>query len=61
MAKVLNYESQIQQGEIVQSWHVSQSVDAITDAEEYAISMSGTVNLLRSVSNERINIRMKCK
>ena len=50
MAKVLNYESQIQQGEIVQSWHVSQSVDAFTGAEDYAISISGSVNLTSSFS-----------
>jgi hypothetical protein len=28
MAKVLNYESQIQDGNTIQAWHVSQSVDA---------------------------------
>ena len=50
MAKVLNYESQIQQGEIVQSWHVSQSVDAFTGVEDYAISISGSVNLTSSLS-----------
>ncbi len=52
MAKVLNYESQIQQGELVQSWHVSQSVDAFTGVEDYAISISGSVNLTSSLSIE---------
>ena len=42
MAKVLNYESQIQQNKTVQSWHVSQSVDAFTAAQDYAISISGS-------------------
>lgn len=56
MAKVLNYESQIQQGEIVQSWHVSQSVDAFTGAEDYAISISGSVNLTSSLSIKPVNL-----
>ena len=44
MAKVLNYPSQIQQGEIVQSWHVSQSVEAFSAAsqQDYDISVSGS-------------------
>ena len=35
MAKVLNYESQLQQNKTVQSWHVSQSVDAFTGEPEF--------------------------
>ena len=50
MAKVLNYESQIQQNKTVQSWHVSQSVDAFTGAQDYAISISGSLNLTSSLS-----------
>ena len=50
MAKVLNYESQIQQNKTVQSWHVSQSVDAFTAAQDYAISISGSLNLTSSLS-----------
>ena len=30
MAKKLNYESQIQDGQTIQAWHVSQSVDALS-------------------------------
>jgi hypothetical protein len=56
MAKVLNYESQIQQGELVQSWHVSQSVDAFTGVQDYAISISGSVNLTSSLSIKPINL-----
>ena len=39
MAKVLNYESQIVQGATIQSWHVSQSVDALTGTEDYDITI----------------------
>ena len=35
MAEEFKYQAEIQQGEIVQSWHVSQSVEAFTAAEEY--------------------------
>ena len=48
MAKCLNYESEIQQGEIVQSWHVSQSVDALTGADDYDITISGSLTLTGS-------------
>jgi len=56
MAKVLNYESQIQQGELVQSWHVSQSVDAFTGVQDYAISISGSVNLTSSLTIKPDNL-----
>tara|TARA_R110002020_G_scaffold180672_4_gene375136 strand:+ start:1301 stop:2728 length:1428 start_codon:yes stop_codon:yes gene_type:complete len=42
MAKVLNYESQISQSLVIQSWHVSQSVDAFTGADAFDITLSGS-------------------
>ena len=52
MAKVLNYESQIGQGEVIQSWHVSQSVDAFTGVEDYDITLSGSFTLSGSAKIE---------
>ena len=49
MAKCLNYESQIQQGNVIQSWHVSQSVESLTAAEDYDISISGSLRLTASL------------
>ena len=51
MAKQLQYKTQIEQGEIVQSWHVSQSVDAFsaTNQEAYDISVSGSFKVTGSV------------
>jgi len=48
MAKCLNYESEIQQGLAIESWHVSQSVDAFTGAEDYDITISGSLTLTGS-------------
>ena len=50
MAKQLQYKSQIVQGEIVQSWHVSQSVEAFSAAEQvaYDISVSGSFKVTGS-------------
>ena len=53
MAKEFKYKSEIQQGEIVQSWHVSQSVEAFSAAsgvqEDYDISVSGSFKVTGSV------------
>jgi len=43
MAKVLNYEAQIGTGQVIQPWHISQSVDAFTGAEAYDITISGSL------------------
>jgi hypothetical protein len=48
MAKCLNYESEIQQGCAIESWHVSQSVDAFTGADDYDIKISGSLILTGS-------------
>jgi hypothetical protein len=40
---------EIVQDFIINSWHVSQSVDALTAAEEYDISISGSLNITGSV------------
>mgnify|MGYP001276741053 CR=1 FL=1 len=49
MAKQFNYKSQIEQGEVIQSWHVSQSVDAFSTANQvaYDISVSGSFKSAR--------------
>ena len=52
MAKVLNYEAQIEQGEVIQAWHVSQSVDAFTGVEDYDITLSGSFTLSGSAKIE---------
>ena len=51
MAKQFNYKSQIEQGEVIQSWHVSQSVDAFSTANQvaYDISVSGSFKATSSV------------
>ena len=49
MAEEFKYQSQIQQGEIVQSWHVSQSVEAFTGAKEYDIVISGSETISGSL------------
>ena len=48
--KHLKYEDQIQQGEIVQSWHVSQSVEAFSapSQSDYDISVSGSFKVTGS-------------
>lgn len=43
MAKKLNFESEIQQNHTIQSWHVSQSVDAFTGVDDYDITISGSL------------------
>jgi hypothetical protein len=43
MANVLNYEAQIGTGQVIQPWHISQSVDAFTGAEAYDITISGSL------------------
>ena len=45
MAQEFKYQSEIQQGEIIQSWHVSQSVEAFTGEESYDITVSGSSTL----------------
>ena len=40
---------EIVQGFTVQSWHVSQSVDALTGAEDYDITISGSLTVTGSV------------
>ena len=51
MAKELQYKSQIVEGDVVHSWHVSQSVDAFsaTNQAAYNISVSGSFNVTGSV------------
>ena len=49
MAKLFKYQSEIQQGKIIQSWHVSQSVDAFTGAEPYDVTISGSSTLTGSM------------
>ena len=49
MAEEFKYQSEIQQGEIVQSWHVSQSVDAFTGEDAYDITISGSSTLTGSM------------
>ena len=56
MANKIKYLSQIQQGSTVQSWHVSQSVDAFTGASDYEISISGSLNLTSSLSISSSNL-----
>ncbi len=50
MAKVLNYESQISQSLVIQSWHVSQSVDAFTGADAFDITLSGSSTITGSTN-----------
>ena len=40
---------EVVQGFTVQSWHVSQSVDALTGAEDYDITISGSLTVTGSV------------
>jgi len=49
MAQEFKYQSEIQQGEIIQSWHVSQSVEAFTGEESYDITVSGSSTLTGSM------------
>jgi hypothetical protein len=55
MAQTLKYDSEIQQGATIQSWHVSQSVDAFTGTEAYDITLSGSFttegNILHELNN----------
>lgn len=49
--KHFNYKSQIEEGEIIQSWHVSQSVDAFSASANqvpYSISISGSLKVTGS-------------
>ena len=50
MAKELQYKSDIEQGKVVESWHVSQSVDAFsaTNQAAYDISVSGSFKVTGS-------------
>ena len=43
LTKNFNAADQIKQGNIINAHHVSQSVDAFTGAEEYDITVKGTV------------------
>ena len=51
MAKEFEYKNDIEQGKIVQSWHVSQSVDAFsaTNQQAYDISISGSFKATSSI------------
>ena len=56
MAKVLqnifiSSVDEIAQTYIIESWHVSQSVDALTATTDYDISISGSLNLTGSMTN----------
>ena len=49
--KHFNYKSQIEEGEVVHSWHVSQSVDAFSASANqvpYDISISGSLKVTGS-------------
>ena len=54
MAKVLQNifsgSDEILQGRTIQSWHVSQSVDALTGADDYDITISGSLIVTGSTS-----------
>jgi hypothetical protein len=55
MAKILS-KTGISSGSIVQSWHVTQSIDAFTGVEVYDITLSGSLIVTGSVSlNTNIN------
>ena len=49
--KKFNYKSQIEQGKIIQSWHVSQSVDAFSADNQvaYDLSVSGSLKITSSI------------
>ena len=54
MAKVLQNifvdgSDEIAQNYTIESWHVSQSVDALTGAEAYDITISGSLDVVLSV------------
>jgi hypothetical protein len=42
----------IETGNIVEAYHVSQSIDAFTGAEAYDISLSGSFNMTGSINGE---------
>ena len=50
MADNFKYKSDIEQGKVIQSWHVSQSVDAFSAANQraYDISVSGSFKVTGS-------------
>jgi len=58
MAKKLQYKSDIEQGKIVESWHVSQSVDAFASTNQvaYDISVSGSFKVTGSQFIEPTNL-----
>jgi len=56
MANKFKYQSQIQQGLAIQSWHVSQSTDAFTGAQDYDILISGSLTLTGSYFIEPNNL-----
>ena len=57
MAKKLQYKSDIEQGKVVESWHVSQSVDAFASTNQvaYDISVSGSFKVTGSVAFEPVS------
>ena len=58
MANKLKYINDIEQGKIIQSWHVSQSVEAFssTDQQAYDISVSGSFKVTGSTFIEPNNL-----
>ena len=50
MAKILRYESEIQNGLTIEPWHISQSVDALTGIEDYDITISGSLEVTGSTN-----------
>lgn len=50
MAKILRYESEIQNGLTIEPWHISQSVDALTGIEGYDINISGSLEVTGSTN-----------
>ena len=50
LQNIFNSGDKIAQTYIIESWHVSQSVDALTGAEAYDITISGSLNLTGSMA-----------
>jgi hypothetical protein len=57
MAKILNFESEILNGLVIKPEHIKQTVDAFTAADAYALSISGSLDMVDGViSSPRYNI-----
>ena len=56
MAKVLNYGSEIANGLPIQPEHIQQTVDALTGADDYDITISGSLNITGSIAASQYTI-----